>query len=137
MEKRIFRPLHYAISVSDMDSAIQWFETNLNFRLRMKSEMTPMGFKAAFMDNGEGFELEIFEPEEPKPLPPDRTVPNTDNMTVGNKHLAFKVDDLDEVYNEFVKNGVDIVMPPFEAFGLHCIFIHGPEDILIEFIERK
>ena len=42
MEKRIFRPLHYAISVSDMDSAIQWFETNLNFRLRMKSEMTPM-----------------------------------------------------------------------------------------------
>jgi hypothetical protein len=38
-----------------------------------------MGFRAGFMDNGAGFELEIFEPSEPKPLPEERLRPNTDN----------------------------------------------------------
>lgn len=137
MSDRIYRPLHFAITVDDMDEAIAWFEDVLNFKLRMKSEMTPMGFKAGFMDNGEGFEVEIFEPAEVKPLPEERKLPNTDNLTIGNKHLAFKVDDLEKVHQEFVEKGIEIVMPPFDAFGLHCAFIHGPAGILIEFIEKE
>ncbi len=40
MSKRVYEPLHYAISVNDMDSTIKWFEEMLNFKLISKSEMT-------------------------------------------------------------------------------------------------
>lgn len=136
MSDRIYNPLHYAISVHDMDEAVHWFEYVLNFKLLSKSEMMPMGFKAGFMDNGNGFELEIFEPENAKPLPEERLLPNTDNLVIGNKHLAFQVDDLDEVYAEFKEKNVEIVMEPFHAFDLYCMFVYGPDKILIEFIQR-
>lgn len=136
MSDRIYNPLHYAISVHDMDAAIGWFEDILNFKLIFKSEMTPMGFKAAFMDNGNGFELEIFEPENASPLPEERLLPNTDNLVVGNKHLAFRVDDLDTVYAEFKEKNVEMVMEPFHAFGMYCMFVYGPDKILMEFIQR-
>lgn len=136
IEELIYEPLHLAVSVRDMDAAIAWFEEILNFRLRSKSEMTPMGFKAAFMENGKGFELEIFEPEKPQPLPEERLLPNTDNMVIGNKHLAFKVPDLDAVHAYFKEKNVAFVMEPFHAFGMYCMFIYGPDKILIEFIQE-
>ncbi len=136
MSAKIYEPLHYAISVSDMDAAIAWFENVLDFRFLSKSEMTPMGFKAGFMDNGSGFQLEIFEPAEPKPLPEERLLPNTDNMVIGNKHLAFRVDDLDEVVKGFREKNVEFAMEPFHAFDLYCTFIYGPDKILMEFIQK-
>ncbi|MCC8121922.1 MAG: VOC family protein [Oscillospiraceae bacterium] len=136
MSKRIFRPLHCAISVTNLEEAIQWFADILDFQLLSKSEFTPMGFRAAFLSNGADFEMELFEHQNPIPLPPERRFPNDDLQTCGTKHVAFQVDDLDAVLAEFLGKGVEVVMGPRMAFDMYVAFIHGPDDVLIEFIQR-
>ena len=136
MSAKIYEPLHYAISVSDIDAAIVWFEDVLNFKLLSKSEILPMGFKTGIMDNGSGFQVEIFEPRQAKPLPEERLLPDTDNMVIGNKHLAFLVDDLDEVVKGFIEKNIEFAKEPFRIAGLYCTFIYGPDKVLMEFVEK-
>ena len=130
------KPLHMAISVDDMDSAIEWFERVLKFELESKESIKSAGFDLAFLRNGE-FEIELFAPYEYMVASDDRKIPNSDNRTLGNKHLCFAVDNLDAIVEDFRKNKVEIVQGPEHLIGNYYCFIHGPNDCLIEFIERK
>ena len=132
-----YKPLHIGISVSDIEGAVKWFEEILGFKLREKSEFTPMGFRVAFLDNGGGFEVELFENKETKPPSEERFHPDSDSKTQGTKHIAFEVDDLDTELAYFKTKGIEPVMGPAECFGLYVAFIHGPDKVLIEFIEWK
>jgi len=125
------------MSVSSLESAISWFGDVLGFTLREKSEMTPMGFRVAFLDNGDGFEVELFENKETAPVPEGSLHPDTDSKTQGTKHIAFEVDDLDAELAYFKTKGIEPVMGPAVCFGLYVAFIYGPDNILIEFIEWK
>jgi methylmalonyl-CoA/ethylmalonyl-CoA epimerase len=131
-----YKPLHVGISVSNLDGGIAWFEDVLGFTLREKSEFTPMGFRVAFLDNGAGFEIELFENKETKPVPEERLHPDTDSKTQGTKHIAFEVEDLDKELAWFKSKGIDPVMGPAKCFGLYVAFIYGPDKTLIEFIQR-
>ena len=131
-----FKPLHCAMSVSNLEDSIKWFEDILGFKFRYKTpEFTPMGFKVAFLDNGGGFEIELFENRETKPVPEERWIPDNDSKTQGTKHIAFEVEDLDALLVYFKSKNIDIVMGPKLVFGLYVAFIHGPDKILIEFIQ--
>jgi len=132
-----YKPLHVGISVSNLEKAIDWFDDILGFKLREKSEFTPMGFRVAFLDNGGGFEVELFENKETKPVPEERLHPDSDSKTQGTKHVAFEVDDLDAELAWFKSKGIEPVMGPAECFGLYVAFIYGPDNVLIEFIEWK
>ena len=133
-----YKPLHIGISVSNMEESIAWFEDVMGFKFREKSEVIPeLGFRVAFLDNGGGFEVELFEHQESKAAPEDRLHPDTDARTRGNKHLAFEVDDLDKELAYFETKGIKPVMGPKVCFGLYVAFIHGPDDVLIELIEWK
>jgi len=125
------------MSVSNLESAIDWFGDVLGFTLREKSELTPMGFRVAFLDNGDGFEVELFENQETQPVPEGSLHPDTDSKTQGTKHIAFEVDDLDAELAYFKTKGIEPVMGPAVCFGLYVAFIYGPDKILIEFIEWK
>ena len=126
------------MSVSNLEDAIKWFEEILGFKLRDKTpDFTPMGFRVAFMDNGGGFEIELFENRETKPVPEERLYPDEDSKTQGTKHIAFEVEDLDTLLDFFRLRNIDIVMGPKMSFGLYIMFIHGPDRILIEFIQRN
>ena len=72
-----YKPLHVGISVSNIEDAAAWFEDVLGFTLREKSEFTPMGFRVAFLDNGGGFEVELFENKETKPAPKEASPKKT------------------------------------------------------------
>jgi len=96
-----------------------------------------MGFRVAFLDNGGGFEVELFENRETKPPSEDRFHPDSDSKTQGTKHIAFEVDDLDRELAYFKTKGIEPVMGPAECFGLYVAFIHGPDKVLLEFIEWK
>ena len=132
-----YKPLHVGMSVSNLESAIDWFGDVLGFTLREKSELTPMGFRVAFLDNGDGFEVELFENQETQPVPEGSLHPDTDSKTQGTKHIAFEVDDLDAELAYFKTKGIEPVMGPAVCFGLYVAFIYGPDKILIEFIEWK
>ena len=132
-----YKPLHIGMSVSNLEESIEWFEDILGFTFREKSDVVPAGFRVAFLDNGDGFEVELFENVETKPVPEERWLPDNDSKTQGTKHLAFEVDDLDKELAYFKTKGIEPVFGPAVCFGLYVAFIHGPDKILIEFIEWK
>ena len=96
---------------------------------------TASGFDLAFLRNGD-FEIELFQCYEYKEMSEERKVPNLDLKTLGTKHICFAVDNLDALVETFYENDVEIVQGPEHLIGNYYCFIHGPNDILIEFIEH-
>lgn len=98
--------------------------------------------KLAFVRHGD-FEIEMFQHDNSKPIPPERLDPHEDQETRGTKHLAFLVDDVEALAKRLSGEGVEIVTPPRimenkEANVREKIcFIHDLNGICIEFIQRK
>ena len=74
--------LHAGISVYNMDESLAWYEKNLGFKLVSDDGFVPpLKARVCFIQNGD-FQIELFEYENPKKLPPDRLTPNSDLQTV-------------------------------------------------------
>ena len=130
------KPLHVGISVTDMDQALAWYRDNLGFEL-VKDDgwLPPLEARVCFVER-DGFQLELFQYKEPKPIPADRLHPNLDLQTVGTKHVAFGVDDMDSVKARLLANGVEIAHE-VAMNGDHVLFIRDCCGSLIELIQRK
>ena len=128
------RPLHCGISVSNLEEAIDWFERVLGFEFLRFEDMGHLGFKIAFVRSGD-FQIELFEHSESMPAPPESHIPDEDVRTRGTKHICFQVQDLPSLVEHFRSQDVSIAMGPMPAAGLNVVFIHGPDDVLIEFAE--
>ncbi len=127
------RPHHCGISVSDLDGAVAWFEKVLDFTLDKTGELP--GCRLAFVKNGD-FSVELFQHDETRPASPERSLPNEDIKTQGNKHMCLIVNDLDALLARFEENDVEVVLGPFVApDGYRACFIHGPDQALMEFIQ--
>lgn len=133
MEK-VFEPLHVGISVQNMDESIEWYKKNLDFEVIKDDYVPPLKSRIVFIRNG-NFEIELFQYDEPKPIPEDRLTPNTDLQTVGTKHVAFKTVDMKGLKEKFVANGVDIAHEVVME-GNAVMFVRDNSGVLIEFIER-
>ncbi len=130
----IKQALHTGISVYNMQESLEWYKKNLGFELVKDDGYTPpLKAKICFIEH-DGYQIELFEYDDPKPIPEDRLMPNTDLQTVGTKHLALAVDNMEEVKKDFVANGVDI------AHEVHMgadsvMFIRDCNGVLIELIQ--
>ena len=99
-----------------------------------RSYVPHLGARICFMER-DGFQLELFQYDEPKPLPEDRWMPNIDLQTIGTKHMCFWVDDMAAVRARLVANGVDIALE--ENMGTdQVMFISDPDGVLIELIHQ-
>ncbi len=125
--------LHTGISVNNMEESLDWYRKNLGFELvKDDGYVPPLGAHICFIEK-DGYQIELFEYDDPKPIPEDRLTPNTDLQTIGTKHVAFAVDDMDAVKADFLENGVDI------AHEVHMgedsvMFIRDCNGVLIELI---
>ena len=95
----------------------------------------PLKARVCFIQNGD-FQIELFEYENPKKLPPDRLTPNSDLQTVGTKHIAFATDDMAALKAKFTENGVDIAHE-VTMQGNRVMFIRDCNGVLIEFIQNN
>ena len=130
-------PHHFGMSVSDLDAAIDWFDKVLGFELDRKEDfLAPQGINIAFVKNGD-FSVELFEYKEAQPASPERSVPNEDIRTLGNKHMCFQISDMDAMLERIKANNVTIALGPFEAPGSVAAFILGPDGALVEIIQPK
>ena len=128
------RPLHCGISVSDLSQAVEWFERVLGFEFVREVDMGHLGFKIAFVRNGD-FQIELFEHSESKAASPESHIPDEDVRTRGTKHICFQVPDLSSFVEHVRSQRVSIAMGPMAAAGLEVVFIHGPDDVLMEFAQ--
>lgn len=124
---------HVGLSVADLSISVPWYEAVLGFREVRRSRAEPLKAQICFLDR-DGFELELFQYDRPKPLPPERRHPDTDLQTIGTKHLAFRVDDLAAFLHRLHRLGVEPAHQTAMA-GKQVCFIRDPDGILIELIQ--
>lgn len=131
----ITRALHAGISVGDMDAALEWYETNLNFKLVQDDYIAPLGARICFIQYKD-FQIELFRYDDPHPLPEERKFPNSDLKTIGTKHIAFEVDNMEEMKAQLLKNNVDIAHEVVME-GNQVMFIRDNSGVLIELIQNN
>lgn len=125
---------HGGVSVPSLDAAIDWYGRVLGFEIEKRFQIAAAGAEAAMIRKGP-LRFEIFEVEGATPLPDDRRDPPSDLKTHGNKHVAFRVEDLDAFLDEMTEKQVDVAFVVREAFGKGC-FIRDCAGNLIEFVEE-
>lgn len=135
MMEVIHKPLHVGISVGNMEESLEWYKKNLDFELISDEYIPPLKSRICFIRNGE-FEIELFQYDDPKPIPQDRLTPNTDLQTIGTKHVAFYTADMAALKERFVANNVDIAHEV--TMGADAVmFVRDNSGALIEFIQSR
>lgn len=125
---------HGGVSVPCLDEAIDWYGRVLGFALEKRFYIEGARSHTAMIRKGP-LRFEVFEVADAAPLPEDRRHPPRDIRTHGNKHVAFRVDDLEAFLAEMEVKGADIAFVVREAFGKGC-FIRDCAGNLIEFVEE-
>lgn len=125
---------HGGVSVPSLDEAIDWYGRVLGFEVEKRFYIEAARSHTAMVRKGP-LRFEIFEVEGAAPLPEDRRHPPRDVRTHGNKHVAFRVEDLDAFLAEMEEKQVDVAFVVREAFGKGC-FIRDCAGNLIEFVEE-
>lgn len=126
---------HGGVSVPDLDAAIAWYGHVLGFTEERRFAIPPACARVAFIRKGP-LRFELFEVDGAAPLPDDRRTPDADLRTHGNKHVAFRIDDLEAFLEEMTGKGADIAFVVRQAFGKGC-FIRDCACNLIEFVEEN
>ena len=125
---------HGGVSVPSLDDAIDWYGRVLGFELERRFYIEAAKSHTAMVRKGP-LRFELFEVEGAAPLPADRRHPPADLRTHGNKHVAFRVDDLEAFLVEVEAKGADVAFVVRETFGKGC-FLRDCAGNLIEFVEE-
>lgn len=125
---------HGGVSVPSLEAAIDWYGKVLGFAVEKRFHIAPAQAQAAMLRKGP-LRFELFEVEGAAALPDARRHPPSDLQTHGNKHVAFRVEDLEDFLTEMEDKGADIAFVVREAFGKGC-FLRDCAGNLIEFVEE-
>jgi catechol 2,3-dioxygenase-like lactoylglutathione lyase family enzyme len=101
---------HVALSVRDLDASMVWYTEKLGGEVRISYSQPEFQARVAFVELW-GTQLELIEIAGSEDYPtigmPDRVV-----MTRGYAHIAFEVDNVDEVVRALEERGVRVLWPP-------------------------
>ena len=109
---------HIALKSPNYEQAKTFYTETLGFPIVGQIP----GSTAVFIDIG-GTTIELSE----GPPMPDQEPPES-----GLIHLAFEVDDVDEVYNELVQKGVEFFVEPTTAGEVRIAFFYDPDGNRLE-----
>jgi predicted SnoaL-like aldol condensation-catalyzing enzyme/catechol 2,3-dioxygenase-like lactoylglutathione lyase family enzyme len=123
---------HGGVSVPDLEAAIGWYGDVLGYQVERRFFIDAANAKAAMIRKG-ALRFELFEVAGAAPLPEDRRDPPADLRTHGNKHVAFRINDLDAFLAEVTARGADVAFVVREDFGSGC-FLRDCAGNLIEFV---
>jgi methylmalonyl-CoA epimerase len=130
-----FRLEHVAISVSDLDRAVEWYQRAFGFEEAARSDKPALAVKVAMLRLGEGM-IEVFEPYDPLPLPEGEDTLKSSLRRIGTKHMAIAVDDIVEAYEHLKSVGAEFDTDVVEGSTSRFCFCKDPDGILIEVIQR-
>lgn len=125
---------HGGVSVPDLEAAIAWYSDVLGFELERRFHIERARADVAFVRRGP-LRFELFQVAGAAPLPNERRFPPSDLQTHGNKHVAFRVADLDAFLAALEAKNADVAMVVREGFGKGC-FVRDCAGNLIEFVEQ-
>jgi methylmalonyl-CoA/ethylmalonyl-CoA epimerase len=98
---------HVSISVPDIDVAISWYGEILGFALHSRFNIEAIAAQGAFLKRDAHW-LELWQLGAGAQVPELRRNPDTDLLSGGTKHMAFRIPDLQSHLPELLSRGVDI-----------------------------
>lgn len=100
---------HYTISVAGLEDAVGWYSRVLGFKLVYQNTRHPWG-KVAYMQ-APGFVLEMFEIQDPKPVPSYAAgpEPDVDLSVCGHKHFALLHENVIEAVGDLEQLGQKVL----------------------------
>jgi glyoxylase I family protein len=123
---------HTAITVKSIEESRKFYESIFNLKLRTKGERPELGLTFVMLEDEQGVAIELFETNNKLPL-------NTDLMnfnSLGIKHIAFAVEDVDKLFERALTHGATVVWKPQTGVTVKRIaFIKDPNGIPIELVE--
>jgi glyoxylase I family protein len=128
---------HVALSVSDLDKSVAFYSRNFGLKPGRRFRIRHSGLKICILKKAD-VALELFHFKDYLPLPEYRKYLTTDLKTLGTKHPAFSVSNIERAYNKLKKSKVKFATDicSFEN-GLRYFFIKDPDGILVEVMEEK
>ena len=124
---------HVHIRSSDPHGSAAWYEEHFNAKIISAREVMP-GTITVSMEVGGPVRLNVSS--QPPGSPPDR--PAAELNRLGLEHFGFTVDDLEADLDRLQEAGVRIVLPLTEvAGGGRLDYVEGPDDVLIELVQRR
>lgn len=124
---------HTALSVKNLEESEKFYETLLGFKRTTYGERPEIGIKFIMMKDENGMGLELFEHTTPQHLTDDLM----DFSQNGLKHIAFEVENVDELVEKAVTLGATIKWPPQKGVTVaRLAFILDPNNIPIELAQR-
>lgn len=124
---------HGGVSVPNLEDALRWYRDVLGFELEYRRPLPSVPCEMAMVRNG-ALRMELFEVPGAKPPAEDRTTPDADLRTYGNKHVCFLIADVASFADELRRRGADIVWVKVPPKGSN-IFIRDHAGNLIEFVQ--
>jgi len=121
------RILHTCLNVSDLDRSIKFYTEQLGLRLTSRHEIKENNAEIAFLSDESGGAIELTYWHDKKILN------EGDNLD----HIAFGVDDVVAVVEQFKARGVTVAMEPFSLGGAasKIAFIKDPDGNWLELVQ--
>jgi catechol 2,3-dioxygenase-like lactoylglutathione lyase family enzyme len=140
---------HFSFTVSDLDESLHFFCDILgleatpavlveNEGVRKIIGMADARLRISLVKIPDGKSIELIQY-----LSPKGTSPNLSTCNTGVAHIAFNVEDIEEMYKDLSAKGVEFVSAPVWAPGNDgtgrwaVCYLRGPDGITLEFIERS
>jgi lactoylglutathione lyase len=124
---------HVSIRAKDMDQSIEFYTKYFGMKLEKRREIKANNAEIAFLSSkGTDFELELTYYRNQKKF--EQTVYEDRSWD----HLAFEIEDMNELMEKIKKDKVTVTDEPFKLGpgGPLIAFIEDPVGVLIELIQR-
>lgn len=134
---------HYGVTVSDMDTALEFYRDGLGLEVTNQLSLDDAAFQTfvgvsdaaaniAFLDAGT-CAIELLEYTAPDGDDANAGVTNND---VGASHFCLAVEDIDNAYDDLVEE-YDFISPPQTLDnGARVANIYDPDDNVVQLIEE-
>jgi methylmalonyl-CoA/ethylmalonyl-CoA epimerase len=126
---------HIALSVRNLEESVAWYDDVFALKVLSRQTIPHNGWRLVFIGNGD-FIIELLEIPNANPLPPERSHPDTDNMTLGCKHFCVSVDNNVEFVKDLKVRNIKIAFEP-EGMPSYCAFVLDPTGNIIEIFDKK
>jgi catechol 2,3-dioxygenase-like lactoylglutathione lyase family enzyme len=123
---------HVHIRSADPHASASWYEKHFDAKLVSEREVMP-GTITLSLELGGPVRLNVSS--KPAGSSDERAVADLNRL--GLEHFGFAVEDLEADLDRLQRDGVRIVLPITEVVGgTRLAYIEGPDDVLIELVQR-
>jgi methylmalonyl-CoA/ethylmalonyl-CoA epimerase len=126
---------HYAVGVSDLDRAIEWYGRVLDFELERRFGVPESATQIAHLVDPNGVRIELLARGGSTAGPDATADPFASLLVQGAKHIGFLVDDVDAAWSRLRERGAEAVAEPatVEPAGVRNCFVRDPDGTIVEF----